>query len=112
MVIPDVCDKAYKQSQIIKGMTIPSINYNLCLAEELNMFFSCFDTENKNNGTVWPALSLDQHESLIFDTVNFRRVSHGVNVRKAAGPDSIPGRVLWECADQHLYPLLDLCCCS
>lgn len=78
----------------------PSINGNLCLAEELNMFFTRFDRENKSNGTVWPALLLDQHQSLILDTDDVRRVLYSVNVRKVAGPDGIPGRVLRECADK------------
>lgn len=70
----------------------------VCLAEKLYMFFTRSDRENNRNGTVWPVL--DQHKSLILDTDEVRRVLHSANVRKAAGPDNIPGRVLQECTDQ------------
>ena len=42
---------------------------------------------------------------LSLDLADVRRTLKGINARKAAGPDRIPGRVLKECADQ-LAPVL------
>ncbi len=73
------------------------------LAEELNTFYSCF--ECNGGGTTLPISasgssrqSSDHVFTLSEDEV--RRELRRVNVRKAAGPDEITGRVLRSCADQ------------
>ncbi len=73
------------------------------LAEELNTFYGCFEC---NGGATLPISasgssrqsSDDYAITLSEDKV--RRELKRVNVRKAAGPDVITGRVLRSCADQ------------
>ena len=67
------------------------------LAEELNIFFARFKAEQPHAATSHPStcdniLMLEDHE--VWCTLK------GVNPRKAAGPDGIPGIVLKNCADQ------------
>ncbi len=74
------------------------------LAEELNTFYGRFES---NGGIV--ALPSSSSESSRQRSENHvitvtedevRRALKGVNIRKAAGPDGITGRVLRSCADQ------------
>ncbi|KAK1787903.1 hypothetical protein P4O66_016384 [Electrophorus voltai] len=53
----------------------------------------------------WKSLSLGKMARCCADV---RRILCGVNPRKAAGPDNIPGRVLRECADQLADVLTDI----
>ncbi len=73
------------------------------LAKELNTFYGCF--ECNGGGATLPISasgssrqSSDHVFTLSEDEV--RRELRRVNVRKAAGPDGITGRVLRSCADQ------------
>ncbi len=73
------------------------------LAEELNTFFGRFEY---NGGTTLPISasgssrqSSDDHVITVSED-EVRRELKRVNVRKAAGPDGITGRVLSSCADQ------------
>ncbi len=72
------------------------------LAEELNTFYGRFEC---NGGATLPnsasgssRQSSDHVITVLEDEV--RRELRRVNVRKAAGPDGITGRVLRSCADQ------------
>ncbi len=73
------------------------------LAEELNTFYGRFDC---NGGAILPISSSGSSRQSSNDyaiTVSeddVRRELKSVNVRKAAGPDGITGRVLRSCADQ------------
>ncbi len=72
------------------------------LAEELNTFYGRFEC---NGGVTLPisasASSRQSSDHLItLSEDEVRRVLRRVNVRKAAGPDGITGRVLRSCADQ------------
>lgn len=67
------------------------------LADELNNYFSRFETNNLSNSfpsvvTDLPALTVQQHE--------VRQVFKAVNTRKAAGPDGVPGKVLKACCNE------------
>ncbi len=74
------------------------------LAKELNTFYGRFEC---NGGTETLPISKsgsnrqssDDHVIAVSED-EFRRELQRVNVRKAAGPDGIPGRVLRSCADQ------------
>ncbi len=74
------------------------------LAEELNSFYGCFEC---NGGSVTLPISAsgssrqssDDHVITVSED-EVRRELKRVNVRKAAGPDGITGRVLRSCADQ------------
>ncbi len=74
------------------------------LAKELNTFYGRFEC---NGGPATLPISKsgsnrqssDDHVIAVSED-EFRRELQRVNVRKAAGPDGIPGRVLRSCADQ------------
>ncbi len=74
------------------------------LAEELNTFYGCFEC---NGGSATLPISAsgssrqssDDHVITVSED-EVRRELKRVNVRKAAGPDGITGRVLRSCADQ------------
>ncbi len=73
------------------------------LAEELNTFYGRFE---RNGGATLPISasgssrqSSDDHVFTVSED-DVRRELRRVNVRKAAGPDGITGRVLRSCADQ------------
>ncbi len=74
------------------------------LAEELNTFYGCFEC---NGGATLPIStsgssrqSSDDDHVITVSEDEVRRELRRVNVRKAAGPDGITGRVLRSCADQ------------
>ncbi len=74
------------------------------LAEELNTFYGRFEC---NGGVTLPiSASGSSRQSSDVDHVitvsedEVRRELRRVNIRKAAGPDGITGRVLRSCADQ------------
>ncbi len=68
------------------------------LAEELNTFYGRFDC----NGGSASGSSRQRSENHVITVTEdeVRRALKGVNIRKAAGPDGITGRVLRSCADQ------------
>ncbi len=73
------------------------------LAEELNTFYGRFE---RNGGVTLPISASGSSRQSSNDHVftvsedDVRRELRRVNVRKAAGPDGITGRVLRSCADQ------------
>ncbi len=74
------------------------------LAEELNTFYGRFD---RNGGANLPISapgssrqSSDDDHVITVSEDEVRRELRRVNIRKAAGPDGITGRVLRSCADQ------------
>ncbi len=74
------------------------------LAEELNTFYGHFD---RNGGATLPISapgssrqSSDDDHVITVSEDEVRRELRRVNIRKAAGPDGITGRVLRSCADQ------------
>ncbi len=85
------------------------------LAEELNSFYGCFEC---NGGSVTLPISAsgssrqssDDHVITVSED-EVRRELKRVNVRKAAGPDGITGRVLRSCADQlaGLFTYCSIC---
>ncbi len=74
------------------------------LAEELNTFYGRFDC---NGGSAALPSSVSgssrqrsENHVITVSEDEVRRALKGVNIRKAAGPDGITGRVLRSCADQ------------
>ncbi len=73
------------------------------LAEELNTFYGRFDCNGGANLPISSSGSSRQSSNdhvITFSEDDVRRELKRVNVRKAAGPDGITGRVLRSCADQ------------
>ncbi|XP_047675457.1 uncharacterized protein LOC125145680 [Tachysurus fulvidraco] len=69
---------------------------NISLLNELNTFFARFEKQNSTTAQKTPPPPGDQVMMLTPDSV--RRSFSRINVRKAPGPDNIPGRVLRDCA--------------
>ncbi len=74
------------------------------LAEELNTFYGRIEC-NGSGATLPNSASESSRQSsddyaITLSEVDVRRELKRVNVRKAAGPDGITGRVLRSCADQ------------
>ncbi len=65
---------------------------------ELNYFYAHFDNNNKETATKI-TLSAD-HQTLKLTSTDVYTALSRISARKAAGPDSIPGRVLRTCAEQ------------
>ncbi len=79
----------YKPPPQTCDSTIPLLN-------ELNAFFARFEAQNSTTAQKTPPPPGDQVMTLSPDSV--RRSLSRINARKAPGPDSIPGRVLRDCA--------------
>ncbi|XP_053093073.1 uncharacterized protein LOC128318920 [Pangasianodon hypophthalmus] len=78
--------------------TSPACDSDAYLPDALNNFYARFEAQNvvmARKNTPSP-----KDQVLCLTTADVRKTLHGVNLRKAAGPDNIPGRVLRGCADQ------------
>jgi len=90
-----ICSFGYKTSAEVRADPL--------LAEELNTFYGRFEC---NGGSATLPISASGSSRQSSDHVftvsedEVRRELKRVNVRKAAGPDGITGRVLRSCADQ------------
>ncbi|KAK1788245.1 hypothetical protein P4O66_016695 [Electrophorus voltai] len=62
----------------------------------------------QNNVAAEKSIPPQNDQVLCLTAADVRRTLRGVNPRKAAGPDNIPGRVLRECADQLADVLTDI----
>ena len=84
--------------------TPPMLNTDVSLANELNTFYARFEAVNNNNSPQTSAMesgaTADGDSVFRLTEHEVRRSFKKVNIRKAAGPDGIPGRVLKVCADQ------------
>ncbi|KAK1787477.1 hypothetical protein P4O66_002953 [Electrophorus voltai] len=78
--------------------TSPSCDSDAILPDALNDFYARFEAQN--NVAAEKSIPPQNDQVLCLTAADVRRTLRGVNPRKAAGPDNIPGRVLRECADQ------------
>ncbi len=71
------------------------------LADELNTFYGRFEC-NGGSAALLSQEAADRSDNHVITVLEdeVRRALKGVNIRKAAGPDGITGRVLRSCADQ------------
>ncbi|XP_051554708.1 uncharacterized protein LOC127441387 [Myxocyprinus asiaticus] len=84
-------------------------NVDASLADELNTFYARFeaavyctngaDSGNSDNGCLYVE-SINAGNAFTITECDVRKAFRRVNIRKAAGPDGISGRVLRACADQ------------
>ncbi len=74
------------------------------LAEELNTFYGRFESNGGiaalPSSTSGSSRQRSENHVITVSEDEVRRALKGVNIRKAAGPDGITGRVLRSCADQ------------
>ncbi len=80
------------------------VSADLSLADELNTFYGRFDCNGGSAALPSSASGSSRQRSknhvITVSEDEVRRALKGVNIRKAAGPDGITGRVLRSCADQ------------
>ncbi|KAK1792118.1 hypothetical protein P4O66_001895 [Electrophorus voltai] len=76
------------------------------LPDALNDFYARFEAQN--NVAAEKSIPPQNDQMLCLTAADVRHTLHGVNPRKAAGPDNIPGRMLRECADQLADVLTDI----
>ncbi|KAK1786349.1 hypothetical protein P4O66_018038, partial [Electrophorus voltai] len=86
--------------------TSPSCDSDAILPDALNDFYARFEAQN--NIAAEKSIRLQNDQVLCLTAADVRRTLRGVNPRKAAGPDNIPGHVLRECADQLADVLTDI----
>ncbi|XP_049331041.1 probable RNA-directed DNA polymerase from transposon BS [Astyanax mexicanus] len=84
----------------------PSCERDASLPDALNNFYARFEAQN--NTLLRKTMPKPDEQVLCLTAVDVRNTLRRVNPRKAAGPDSIPGRVLRECADQLTDVLTDI----
>lgn len=81
-----------------KGSNSTFANMDDSLVEELNCFFARIEVKRPNSDPLSsPATST---HPLTVQESDMRWVLRSVNLRKPAGPDRVPGKVLKACADQ------------
>ena len=78
-----------------KGKTRHVVDTDVLLPDKLNTFFARFEYN-----TVPPTRPAPKDCGLSFSSVDVSKSFKCVNLRKVAGPDGIPTRVLRVCADQ------------
>ncbi len=75
----------------------PATNTSTSLPDELNTFYARFEVSGSSHA---PAAETAEAHPLSVSVADVTRPLRRVNIRKAAGPDGIPGRVLKTCAHQ------------
>ncbi len=86
----------------VKGNKPATENIAASLPDELNTFYARFEADNTahTESVPAPAAAAEEVSPLSLSVADVTRSFKQVNVRKAVGPDGIPGRVLKACAFQ------------
>jgi hypothetical protein len=85
-----------------------STNNDLSFANELNSFYARYDTTDFSYEQEAISNSLPHGDRIILSEREVTDIFSRLNVRKAAGPDKIQGRVLKQCCCQLSYIFLKL----
>ncbi len=85
-----------------KGNKPATVNIAVSLPDELNTFYARFEADNTahTESAPTPAAAAEEVSPLSLFVVDVTWSFKRVNIRKAVGPDGIPGRVLKACAFQ------------
>ncbi len=83
-----------------KGIKPATVNIAASLPDELNTFYARFEADNTAHTESAPAAAAEEVSPLTLSVVDVTWSFKRVNIRKAVGPDGIPGRVLKACAFQ------------
>ncbi len=78
----------------------PATNTSTSLPDELNTFYARFEVSGSSHTQSAPAAETAEAHPLSVSVADVTRPLRHVNIRKAAGPDGICGRVLKTCAHQ------------
>ena len=81
-----------------KGKDSRELHSDTRLQEELNYFYARFEASNTE--ACIKASSVLDACVITLSVADVSKTFKQVNIHKAAGPDRLPGRVLWACADQ------------
>ncbi len=76
------------------------MNIAASLPDELNTFYARFEAHNTAHTECAPTAAAEEVSPLSLSVADVTRSFKRVNIRKAVGPDGIPGRVLKACAYQ------------
>ncbi len=83
-----------------KGNKPATVNFAASLPDELNTFYARFEAHNTAHTECAPTAAAEEVSPLSLSVADVTRSFKRVNIRKAVGPDGIPGRVLKACAYQ------------
>ncbi len=83
-----------------KGNKLATVNNATSLPDELNHFYARFEAHNTTHTESAPAAAAEEVSALSISVADVTRSFWRLNIRKAVGPDGIPGRVLQACAFQ------------
>ncbi len=83
-----------------KGNKPATVNIAASLPDELNTFYARFEAHNTAHTESALAAAAEEMSPLSLSVVDVTRSFKRVNIRKAVGPDGIPGRVLRACVFQ------------
>ncbi len=94
----DACGRGLRTICAFGNKSSAEVRADPSLADELNTFYGRFEC-NGGSASGSSRQSSDNHVITVSED-EVRRALKRVNIRKAAGPDGITGRVLRSCADQ------------
>ncbi len=83
-----------------KGNKPATVNIAASLPDELNTFYARFEADNTAHTERAHTAAAEEVSPLTLSVADVTRSFKRVNIRKAVGPDGIPGRVLKACAFQ------------
>ncbi len=89
-----------------KGNKPATVNIAASLPDELNTFYVRFEADAHTESA--PTAAAEEVSPLSLSVVDVTRSFKQVNIRKAVGPDGIPGRVLKACAFQLARVFTDI----
>ncbi len=85
----EACGRALTTSQVLNS-----------LPDEVNTFYARFEADNTAHTESAPVAAAEEVSPLSLSVADVTRSFKRVNIRKAVGPDGIPGHVLTACAFQ------------
>ncbi len=92
-----------------KGNKPATVNIAASLPDELNTFYARFEADNTAHTERAPTAAAEEVSPLSLSVADVTRSFKRVNIRKAVGPDGIPGRVLKACAFQIAFQTFSIC---
>ncbi len=91
-----------------KGNKPATVNIAASLPDELNTFYARFEADNTAHTESTPTDAAEEVSPLSLSVADVTRSFKRVSIRKAVGPDGIPGRVLKACAFQLAGDFTDI----
>ncbi len=91
-----------------KGNKPATVNIAASLPDELNTFYARFEADTTAHTESAHTAAAEEVSPLSFSVADVTRSFKWVNIRKAVGPDGIPGRVVKSCAFQLARVFTDI----